>query len=128
MAYRNNEPHNDFEAIHPFVDGSGRAGRILDILTPVQAGLIEGMKTRWTGDDMPTKPQFRQHIPAIYRRCRHINQGDHAHSAGFDKLDTAEPAEVSRREHAPLPEYVPFPLPGPVEGSGPNLKELGYGG
>ena len=32
--------HYQFEAIHPFHDGNGRTGRIINILMMIQAGLI----------------------------------------------------------------------------------------
>lgn len=62
--------HYQFEAIHAFVDGNGRTGRILNILALVQAGLL----------DIPVLYLSRyiiQHKAEYYRRLRRVTeQGD----------------------------------------------------
>jgi Fic family protein len=62
--------HYQFEAIHPFVDGNGRTGRILNLLILVQAGLLE----------IPVLYLSRyiiQHKAEYYRRLRAVTeQGD----------------------------------------------------
>jgi len=62
--------HYQFEAIHPFVDGNGRTGRILNLLVLVQSGLLE----------IPVLYLSRyiiQHKAEYYRRLRAVTeQGD----------------------------------------------------
>lgn len=62
--------HYQFEAIHPFVDGNGRTGRILNLLVLVQSGLLE----------IPVLYLSRyiiQHKAEYYRRLRAVaEQGD----------------------------------------------------
>ena len=56
--------HHQFETIHPFYDGNGRTGRIINILCLVQAGLLD--------------------TPTLYL-SRYINQTKHAY---YTKLQT----------------------------------------
>lgn len=59
--------HYQFEAIHPFIDGNGRTGRILNILALVQAGLL----------DIPVLYLSRyiiQHKAEYYRRLRGVTE------------------------------------------------------
>lgn len=59
--------HYQFEAIHPFVDGNGRTGRILNLLVLVQAGLLE----------IPVLYLSRyiiQHKTEYYRRLRAVTE------------------------------------------------------
>lgn len=62
--------HYQFEAIHPFVDGNGRTGRILNLLVLVQSELLE----------IPVLYLSRyiiQHKAEYYRRLRAVTeQGD----------------------------------------------------
>jgi len=59
--------HYQFEAIHPFVDGNGRTGRILNLLVLLQAGLLE----------IPVLYLSRyiiQHKQEYYRRLRAVTE------------------------------------------------------
>jgi Fic family protein len=59
--------HYQFEAIHPFVDGNGRTGRILNLLILLKAGLLE----------LPVLYLSRyiiQHKPEYYRRLRAVTE------------------------------------------------------
>lgn len=59
--------HYQFEAIHPFIDGNGRTGRILNILALVQAGLL----------DIPVLYLSRyiiHHKAEYYRRLRRVTE------------------------------------------------------
>jgi Fic family protein len=61
--------HYQFEAIHPFIDGNGRTGRILNILALLQAGLL----------DIPVLYLSRyviQNKAEYYRRLRAVTE-DH---------------------------------------------------
>lgn len=62
--------HYQFEAIHPFVDGNGRTGRIVNLLALLRAGLL----------DIPVLYLSRyiiQHKQEYYRRLRAVTeQGD----------------------------------------------------
>ena len=59
--------HYQFEAIHPFTDGNGRTGRILNILLLLQAGLL----------DIPVLYLSRfivRNKPLYYRLLRHVTE------------------------------------------------------
>lgn len=62
--------HYQFEAIHPFVDGNGRTGRILNLLYLVQTGLLEIPVLYLSRYIIQNKTEY-------YRRLRAITeQGD----------------------------------------------------
>ncbi len=50
--------HYQFEAIHPFVDGNGRTGRILNVLVLVEAGLLDLPTLYLSRHIVRTKPQY----------------------------------------------------------------------
>lgn len=59
--------HYQFEAIHPFRDGNGRTGRILNVLYLVQSGLLEQPITYLSG-------YIVQHKDEYYRRLNAVTQ------------------------------------------------------
>src|SRR5579872_2423057 len=61
--------HRQFEAIHPFPDGNGRTGRVLNILALVQAGLL----------DVPVlylSSYIVRHKPEYYKRLRAVTEDE----------------------------------------------------
>lgn len=60
--------HYQFEAIHPFIDGNGRTGRILNILYLLHAGLLEIPVLYLSRYLIQRKPEY-------YRRLREVTEG-----------------------------------------------------
>lgn len=61
--------HYQFEAIHPFDDGNGRTGRILNILYLVRAGLLDIPVLYLSGFIIKNKPEY-------YRRLRGVTEAN----------------------------------------------------
>ena len=61
--------HRQFEAIHPFPDGNGRTGRVLNILALVQSGLLRLPVLFLSGAIVRDKSQY-------YRRLRAVTEED----------------------------------------------------
>ena len=59
--------HHQFESIHPFEDGNGRVGRILNVLYLVRCGLLETPILYLSGAITRSKPQY-------YRLLREVQQ------------------------------------------------------
>ena len=60
--------HYQFEAIHPFFDGNGRAGRILIILQLIMNGLLELPILFLSRFIIENKPQYYQSLRAVTER------------------------------------------------------------
>ncbi|MCU0502411.1 MAG: Fic family protein [Anaerolineae bacterium] len=60
--------HYQFEAIHPFVDGNGRTGRILNILALVQAGLLDIPVLYLSRYIIQNKPEYYRRLAAVTER------------------------------------------------------------
>jgi len=57
--------HYQFEAIHPFVDGNGRTGRILNLLVLLQAGLLELPVLFLSHYIIQNKPEYYRRLRAV---------------------------------------------------------------
>jgi Fic family protein len=60
--------HYQFEAIHPFIDGNGRTGRILNILALIQAGLLEIPTLYLSRHIVRTKGQYYALLQGVTQR------------------------------------------------------------
>ncbi|MEV0686620.1 Fic family protein [Nocardia sp. NPDC050378] len=57
--------HYQFEAIHPFADGNGRTGRILNVLMLVEAGLLRLPVLYLSRYIIDTKHRYYHHLRAV---------------------------------------------------------------
>jgi Fic family protein len=62
--------HHQFESIHPFYDGNGRTGRILNVLYLVKEGLLEIPVLYLSRYIVRTKPDY-------YRLLQSVRENDH---------------------------------------------------
>ena len=60
--------HYQFEAIHPFPDGNGRTGRILNLLVLVQAGLLDMPTLYLSRHILRTRPDYYRLLQAVTQR------------------------------------------------------------
>ncbi len=57
--------HHQFESIHPFYDGNGRTGRILNVLYLVKEGLLEIPVLYLSRHIVKTKADYYRHLQAV---------------------------------------------------------------
>jgi Fic family protein len=61
--------HYQFEAIHPFGDGNGRTGRILNLLFLVQSGLLERPTLYLSRYILRTRTEYYAHLTEVTRNA-----------------------------------------------------------
>lgn len=57
--------HYQFEAIHPFFDGNGRTGRVINLLLLVEKGLLEQPVLYLSGHIVRTKDEYYSRLRAV---------------------------------------------------------------
>lgn len=57
--------HHQFESIHPFYDGNGRAGRIINVLYLVKQGLLDSPVLYLSRAIVRTKADYYQHLQNV---------------------------------------------------------------
>jgi Fic family protein len=75
--------HYQFEAIHPFEDGNGRTGRILNLLFLVEQGLLRQPILYLSGGIIRTKAEY-------YRRLREVTTAERWEAWTLYILQTVE--------------------------------------
>ena len=63
--------HHQFESIHPFYDGNGRTGRILNVLYLVQKGLLDIPVLYLSRHIVRTKPDYYRLLQAVREQPIH---------------------------------------------------------
>ena len=59
--------HYQFEAIHPFIDGNGRTGRVLNVLSLVQDQLLDLPTLYLSRHILRTKPDYYRNLQGVTR-------------------------------------------------------------
>lgn len=59
--------HYQFEAIHPFFDGNGRTGRVLNMLVLIETGLLELPILYLSGHIVRHKDEYYERLNAVTR-------------------------------------------------------------
>ena len=59
--------HYQFEAIHPFFDGNGRTGRVLNLLILIETGLLQLPILYLSGHVMRHKDTYYERLDAVTR-------------------------------------------------------------
>ena len=83
--------HYQFESIHPFTDGNGRTGRILNILYLVQQGLLDLPVLYLSG-------YIIQHKTSYYRRLRAVTEKGEWEPWLMYMLDAVEQTALQTRD------------------------------
>jgi Fic family protein len=60
--------HHQFESIHPFYDGNGRTGRIVNVLYLVKEGLLDTPVLHMSRHIVRTKPRYYELLQAVRER------------------------------------------------------------
>jgi len=60
--------HHQFESIHPFYNGNGRTGRIVNVLYLVQQGLLDAPVLYLSRSIVRTKGEYYRHLQAVRDR------------------------------------------------------------
>jgi hypothetical protein len=90
--------HHQFESIHPFYDGNGRTGRIVNVLYLVKEGLLDIPVLYLSRHIVRTKADYYRLLQAVRDEDALGGMGAvHAGSRGETAGQTIRPSTPSRR-------------------------------